>query len=104
MSAFAASREIGRVAADLCAQNAERDTAFDTRAAAAQILTLLEDGDASGEALVDACIAAGHVPHDARAFGSVFARLVREGRIRCVGYGLRSKGHATAGGRIWRLA
>ena len=60
-------------------------------------------GEASGEDITDACKAAGIVPHDDRAFGSVFQSLVRDGLIECAGFCLRKKGHGTAGGRIWRV-
>lgn len=50
---------------------------------------------------VDAAIAHGYRPHDQRAFGSVFGTLSRRNLIRCAVYCERSKGHGTAGGRVW---
>jgi hypothetical protein len=54
-----------------------------------------------GEELVDIATAKGAIPHDARAFGSVFMSLSRKNLIRTVGFCERRKGHGTAGGRIW---
>ena len=86
-----------------CTAKAERVAGFDTAAAKAAILDLLADGrPRSGEELVDHCIRSGIVPHDQRAFGSVFGRLSQDGKIEAVGYTERRKGHGTAGGRIWR--
>lgn len=100
--AAARSRDDGRQAAEACTAKAERG-GFDTAAAKAAILGLLADGQArSGEQLVDHCLRAGLVPHDSRAFGSVFGRLSRDGLIEAVGYTERRKGHGTAGGRLWR--
>jgi hypothetical protein len=86
-----------------CTEKAERISVFDTAAAKAAILELLSDGrPRSGEELVDHCLRRGIVPHDQRAFGSVFSRLAQAGAIEAVGFTERKKGHGTAGGRIWR--
>lgn len=86
-----------------CTAKAERVSGFDTAAAKAAVLELLADGrPRSGEELVDHCRRLGIVPHDDRAFGSVFARLAQAGAIEAVGFTERKKGHGTAGGRIWR--
>jgi len=101
---FAQAREraAGHEAAAACTAKAER-AGFDTAAARAAVVELLADGQArSGEQLVDYCIRIGLVPHDARAFGSVIARLSKAGAIEAVGYTERRKGHGTAGGRLWR--
>ena len=68
------------------------------------ILDTLQYGDYSGEELTDFCKEVGIFPKDDRAFGPVCGRLSRKGKIVCVGYGTRSKGHGTAGLRIWSLA
>jgi hypothetical protein len=69
------------------------------------VLDLLADGrPRSGEEIVDHCLRLGIVPHDARAFGSVFARLRQQGAIEAVGFCDRRKGNGTAGGRIWRAS
>ena len=97
-------RERGREAAERCADKAGRD-GFDVGAAQAFVRAwLARHGKQSGEDLVDAAVAAGHAPHDGRAFGPVFAGLVRQRVIECAGYCERRKGHGTAGGRVWRLA
>lgn len=99
---FSAAREHGRLAADACAAKAERVAEFDSAGAAKFVRgELLRHGPMSGEALTDSAISAGFRPHDARAYGGVFASLARKGVIRCVGYCERLKGHGTAGGRIW---
>lgn len=98
------ARERGRRAADRCAEKAARVSTFDVDAAQNFIKGwLARYGQQSGEDLVDAAVAHGHKPHDGRAFGPVFAGLVRQKAIECVGYCERRKGNATAGGRIWRL-
>jgi hypothetical protein len=58
-------------------------------------------GTFSGESCTDAMKMAGIVPHDDRAFGSIYARAIRQGLIRVVGYCARTKGHGTAGGRVY---
>ena len=98
------ARERGRRAADRCAEKAARVSTFDVDAAQNFIKGwLARYGQQSGEDLVDAAVAHGHKPHDGRAFGPVFAGLVRAKVIECVGYCARRRGHGTAGGRIWRL-
>ena len=97
-------RKRGQQAAQHCADKAEV-LGFDVSAAQAFVRSRLEThGPQSGEDLVDAALAHGHQPHDGRAFGPVFAGLVRQRVIECAGYCERRKGHGTAGGRLWRLA
>lgn len=96
-------RAMGERAAQACAMKA-RDVAMFDGAAAKQIVldALLESPvPISGEDLVDRCLRAGIHTHDGRAFGAVFAGLSGRGKIRCVGYTERRKGHGTAGGRLW---
>lgn len=100
--AAAKPRDAGKAAAEACTAKAER-AGFDTAAARAAVLELLADGRArSGEEIVDHCLGVGLVPHDSRAFGSVFGRLSRDGLIEAVGFTERKKGHGTSGGRMWR--
>ena len=102
---FAAARvrSAGQAAAEACTSKAERVSGFDTAAARAAVLKLLADGVArSGEQLVDHCLRLGIVPHDARAFGSVFGTLARNGLIEAVGHAARRKGHGTSGAKMWR--
>lgn len=70
----------------------------------AHVLQYLRDhGESSSEDITDSCKKVGIVPHDDRAFGSVFAHLAKKDSIRSVGFCLRRKGHGTSGGRIWSL-
>ena len=102
---FDAARATGESAAKACESKARRiDPDFSEKAEAAILAHLRTVGQASGEVLTDVAIAHGARPHDARAFGSVFQRLSRRGVIRTVGFCMRSKGHGTAGGRVWGLA
>jgi hypothetical protein len=55
----------------------------------------------SGEDLTNCMKAFGIRPHDDRAFGSIYAKAIRNGVIRVVGYVPRVKGHGTAGGRLY---
>lgn len=104
-AAAAPPRTAGATAADACTAKAERVAGFDTDAAKAAILEALRTATQplSGEELVDRCQRAGIVPHDARAFGSVFGCLARKRLIETVGFTTRAKGHGTAGGRLWRV-
>lgn len=97
-------RKAGEIAGNRCADKAERaDPEFRAKAATAILEHLKVVGECSGEELTDIAIAKGAKPHDARAFGPVFAALSREGKIRSAGFCLRKKGHGTAGGRVWAL-
>lgn len=89
-----------------CTAKAVRVAGFDTGAARAAILeALTKSGRAmTGEELVDHCQWLGLVPHDARAFGSVFSGLARNNKIVSVGFAARRKGHGTAGARLWKAA
>lgn len=100
-----AARAAGVMASEQCAAKAERTTSFSTHLAREWVLKHLDaHGPTSGENLVDRMKAAGHVPHDDRAFGSVFQSLARERRIEKAGYVERRKGHSTGGGLLWRIA
>lgn len=98
------SVEAGERGMQLCLIKAQKqDPGFAQKAESAILLHLTAVGEASGEMLTDIAMAHGARPHDARAFGSVFKSMARRGLIRTVGYCLRTKGHATAGGRVWGL-
>lgn len=59
---------------------------------------------ASGEELVHIAKGMGAVPHDDRAFGSVFQQMERRGLTRCLRSDLpRKRGHGTSGGKLWGL-
>jgi hypothetical protein len=55
----------------------------------------------SGEDLTLIMKGYGIRPHDDRAFGSVYAKAIRNGVIRVVGYVPRVRGNGTAGGRLY---
>lgn len=97
-------RERGERAAKACAAKAEAVADWDKDGARRLILARLEGCTATGEDLTDACIKAGLVPHDLRAFGAIFASLARAGKIVSVGVVERRRGNGTAGARVWRLA
>lgn len=100
-----AARARGEDAGRACAEKAERTTGFDADAARAFVLAYLRTHGASpGEDITDAAKAAGHRPHEDRAFGPVYATLARRGLIVTAGFCMRRKGNATAGGRVWGLA
>jgi len=99
------ARAIGHEAAERAAERAERaDPSFRERAMFFVVAYLERHGQASGESITDAAKAADICPPDDRAFGAVYAGLVRQGLIVCAGFCPRRKGHGTAGGRVWRLA
>jgi hypothetical protein len=99
------AREAGEVAGQACADKAERTTAFDREGAALFILgQLRRHGELSGEFLTAAAIEHGYRPHDARAFGPVFAKLKRQGLIVRVRECSRANGHGTGGGSVYRAA
>ena len=103
-NSLSAASETGEQAGNACLAKAKRiDPEFAYKAEQAILWHLRIVGQASGEVLTDVAIAHGARPHDARAFGPVFKAMARRGLIRTVGYCLRTKGHATAGGRIWGL-
>ena len=98
-------RAAGEAAGVACMEKAQEVSGFDPDAAATFIVGLLRDGGPQpGEELTNAAVEHGYRPHDQRAFGPVYAGLVRRGVIRCVGFCERKKGHGTAGGRIWGVA
>lgn len=60
--------------------------------------------EATGEQLSDAAKAAGIVPSTTdKAFGGVYRSLSHRGLIEKCGLAVRTKGHGTSGGNIWRL-
>lgn len=95
----------GDTAMARCLDRAQRtDPSFSERAAEAMVAHLRVVRQASGEDLTNIARAKGAVPPDDRAFGPVFKSLARRGLIQHVGFCLRTKGHGTAGGRIWGIA
>lgn len=97
------AQALGQEGMELAAARAERaDPGFRHRAQAFVLTYLRKHGKTKGEALVNECKKAGMVPPDDRAFGTVFSGLSRAGLIACAGFCLRTKGHSTAGGRVWK--
>jgi hypothetical protein len=97
--------QAGNHGMSVCLNKAEEgDPKFSEKASEAIVAHLRVVGQCSGEVLTDVARAKGAVPHDDRAFGAVFKSLARRGLIRHVGFCLRTKGHGTAGGRIWGIA
>lgn len=64
---------------------------------------LASNDQVSGEDLTDACKAAGIKPHDDRAFGAVYRRLLRDKRIEKCATTIRKKGHGSVGCSVYRL-
>lgn len=96
-------RQAGEAAAQACAARAERE-GFDAAAAGRVMLDALRlHGELTGEDLSDAALAAGHVPHDHRAFGKVIRQLSVRRQIKGVGYAQRRKGHGTGGAVVWAI-
>lgn len=96
----------GDSAAQACTDKAQT-LGFSTEAARAFVLHwLAEYGASFGEDIVDGAALSGRADlraHTGKAWGSVFATLSRQSRIRCIEIGLRRKGNATAGARRWSL-
>ncbi len=92
-------------ALDRVERNADEFFREFSRKAQSFVLEYLQrNGDASGEAITNACRKAGIVPHDDRAFWPVYLALARQKKIEKVGFCSRTKGHGTSGGVVWRLA
>lgn len=97
-SAYAARDPAMAQVADHAGERFRRD-------ARAFVLRFLGQVDeATGEAITDACWAAGITAHTAKAMGPVYAGLARDGLIRRVGFAARTKGHGSAGASVWGLA
>lgn len=93
--------DAGILRAQVRAENAAPD--FTRRACAYALALIATRGPMSGEAIVDACRAAGFTPPDDRAFGAVFKRALREGAT-VIGQCARRKGHGSAGGKVYGVA
>lgn len=101
---FTGARQRGAAMGKAALDKAVRVGDFDAEGARRFIVAHLAwQGQMSGEGLVHAAREHGFRPHDDRAFGPIFAGLVKRGQIRCVGYCARERGHGTAGGRVWAL-
>lgn len=101
---FEAARDAGEQAAGACLAKAQRaDPDFAEKAATAILAHLRAVGSASGEVLTDVAIAHGARCHDQRAFGAVFASLLRKNKVFVLGYAPRTKGHGCMGAKIYAL-
>lgn len=92
--------------AQVTARAERADVLFQEKAAdfVLQYLRHKRTGEASSEEITNACKAAGIRPPDDRAFGPVYMALARRRKIAKAGSCIRTKGHGTSGGNIWRLA
>lgn len=88
-------------AMDSVERNAGKD--FSAKAGAHIVLYLTEHSEATGEDITDAVKKKGCVPHDDRAFGPVYLRLMRNGIIESVKFVPRRKGHGAPGAQVWKL-
>lgn len=99
------ARKLGEEAANRAADRADCEVpGFSTRALEHIRTTMLAADPAAklrGEDIVNSAKVAGIRPPDDRAFGSIFAKAIREGLIVPVGFAPRVKGHGTAGGRVY---
>jgi hypothetical protein len=97
-----AARLAGDIAGALATQKAEGVCHnFADRAYAFVLDYIAQHQPVAGELVTLACVAAGIDPVERRAFGSVYARALREKEIRVVGSVQRMFGHGTAGGSIY---
>jgi len=82
------------------------DPSFGARAYAFIVAYVREQaarlGGVSGEQVTLAAQQAGiGADRDGRAFGAIFAKAIRMGDIKVIGYCLRARGHGGAGGRVY---
>lgn len=100
------ARAIGEAAAEACVEKAERVVGFDADGAGKFIVGwITRYGPTSGESLVRAATEHGFRPHDGRAFGSVFKKLLAAEKIKVLRSDLpRERGHGTSGGRLYGVA
>ena len=99
------ARKLGEEASNRAEDKANSDApGFSERALGhiqKEMLAAGRDARVRGEDLVNSAKFAGIRPADDRAFGSVFARAIKQGVIEPVGFAPRVKGHGTAGGRVY---
>lgn len=97
------ARAEGDIAAQLCLTLAQKkDPTFSARAYAFIVeFVRTQPEPVSGETVTLACRQAGITPHDDRAFGSIYAKAIRNNAIVVVGFCARARGHGTAGGRLY---
>lgn len=99
-AAFA--RKLGTEAGTAAADKAEQeDPTFRERALEFIVGYIRQQGEATGESATLAAVLAGISPKDQRAFGPVYAKAIKRGLIRVVGYVPRVRGHGSAGGKLY---
>lgn len=98
-----AARKLGECGAQVALDLAnQRDPQFGAKAYAFIVRHIRSRrAPVSGEDVTLACRDAGIRPHDDRAFGSIYAKAIRAGDIRAVGFCARKRGHGTAGARLY---
>lgn len=97
------ARKLGDEAGELCLRFAMAEHAFDAAGAGMFICGWLSrHGATPGEELVRQATLHGYRPHDARAFGPVFKRLLKAGEIAVLRADLpRARGHGSCGGKLY---
>ena len=99
------ARKLGQEASERAEEKANGQVPGFTERALEHIRSVAQalgpESKVRGEDLVNGAKLAGIRPHDDRAFGAVFRKAVREGLIVPVGFAPRTKGHGTAGGRVY---
>ena len=99
------ARKLGAEAAQRAEDKANNDApGFSERALEhiqKEMLAAGRDARVRGEDLVNSAKFSGIRPAEDRAFGPVFQKAIREGLIEPVGFAPRTKGHGTAGGRVY---
>jgi hypothetical protein len=94
----------GQIGMNVSLEAAERsDPDFKGKAQSAILSRLQVLGQATGEQLTDYAKLMGAIPSDDRAFGGVYAGLLKGKRIQVVGYAPRLKGHGSMGAKIYAL-
>lgn len=98
------ARKLGAEAGNAAADKAEQeDLEFRTKALDFIVGYIRKHGEATGESATLAAVLAGIKPKDQRAFGPVYAKALKRGLIRIVGYVPRVRGHGSAGGKLYAI-
>lgn len=99
----AAARKLGEEAGELCLRFAMAEHHFDALGASKFICGwLARHGATPGEELVRQANLHGYRPHDLRAFGPVFKRLLKQGDVQVLRSDLpRTRGHSSLGGKLY---
>lgn len=96
------ARKLGSEAGARAADKAEQqDPEFREKALAFIVAYIRQQGEATGESATLAAVLAGIKPQDQRAFGPVYAKAIKQGLIRVIGYVPRVRGHGSAGGKLY---